>query len=580
MNAGPVPASVLPRHILLIEDNPADARLVQIMLDKDDGRLIEVTHTDRLSHAWACLAEHDIECILVDLSLPDAVGLEAVERLHIAAPELPIIVLTGRDELVVAVQALQMGAQDYLIKGRVDGQLLVRALRYALERKRTERALIHQALHDALTGLPNRALFVDRLEQALMRNARLQRLTAVLFVDLDRFKLINDSLGHAAGDRVLIDLTERLRSLLRPCDTVARFSGDEFTVLCTDMEEENEALAIAERIQHALKAPYDIDGAAVVLTASIGIALTTGDGEAATTLIRNADAAMYGAKETGRGGWMIFDDAIRRRAVHRLETEVALRDSLERGDFRLLYQPLFDAERSAIAGFEALVRWQHPSRGLLPPSEFIPLAEETGLITQLGTWVLAEACSQARRWQDTAGLTRHPLMFVNVSACQLTGDAIANVVAGVLDATGLPANALCLELTESAVMQKLEATQRSLEALHATGVRLAVDDFGTGYHSLGNLKRFPVDLIKLDRSFVAGLGSDRGDAAISMAVIRLARALGLGTVAEGVENDEQLELLRILGCDLMQGFHIGAPRPADETTAWCIVTGGGPEGLS
>ena len=572
-----VAAALTPHRILLIEDNPGDARLVELMLREDAGQAFEVIHVDCLGNAWTRLAEIESGCVLVDLSLPDADGLEAVERLRAVAPELPIIVLTGRDDLALAVEALQIGAQDYLIKGRVDGQLLNRALRYAVERKRSEMALIHQALHDPLTGLPNRALFVDRLEQALVRHGRRPGLTGVLFLDLDRFKVVNDSLGHAAGDRVLIGIAERLRTLLRPCDTVARFGGDEFTVLCIDMVGEDEAFSIAERIQQALEAPFDLDGAGVVLTASIGIALASGDREAATTVIRNADAAMYRAKERGRAGWLLYDDAIHQRAVLRLETEVALRRSLEHGDFRLLYQPMVDAERDELAGFEALVRWQHPTRGLIGPSEFIGLAEETGLIEQLGAWVLTEACSQAQRWRDEHGPERSLLMSVNVSAHQLAGDAITTLVEEALRASGLPAEALCLEITESALIRDEEVTLRALQALHAIGVRLAVDDFGTGYTTLVNLKRFPIDLIKVDQSFVAGLGHDRGDAAITMAVIRLARALGVLTVAEGVESREQLELLRTMGCDLIQGFHIGEPRPADAAmSAWRVGVEVGP----
>ena len=553
------------RPILLIEDNPGDARLVRLMLEESADGLFELQHVDRLEAAWEHLPR--ARCVLVDLSLPDADGLEAVERLQSLAPELPIIVLTGRDDLVLAVEALQKGAQDYLIKGRVDGQLLTRALRYAIERKHAEIALAHQALHDPLTGLPNRALFVDRLEQALARNARLPALVAVLFVDLDRFKVVNDSLGHAAGDRVLMALSERLRAVLRPSDTVARFGGDEFTVLCTDLVGEEELFVIAERITEALVAPFDLGGAAVVLTASIGIALTGRDHQDAHTLIRNADAAMYRAKERGNARWLLFDEAIHRRAVQRLETEVALRHSLEAGDFRVHYQPIVDAERAELAGFEALVRWEHPTQGLVAPSGFIALAEETGLIEQLGSWVLTEACLQARRWIECGAIGRSSLMSVNVSPRQLVNPSICDLVAAALQAGGLRPQDLCLEITESALIEDIDTTMAALEALHGLGVRLAVDDFGTGYTTLKNLKRFPIDIIKVDASFIAGLGRDRGDAAITMAVIRLAHALGMVTIAEGVETQEQLELLRTLGCDLVQGFHVGAPLAAEAAAA-------------
>jgi diguanylate cyclase (GGDEF)-like protein len=558
-----------PSRILLIEDNAGDARLVALMLEDAADGLFRLEHVDRLEAAWERLP--GAGCVLVDLSLPDADGLEAVERLQLLAPGLPIIVLTGRDDLGLAVEALQKGAQDYLIKGRVDGQLLTRALRYAIERKHAELALAHQALHDPLTGLPNRALFVDRLEQALVRNARRSSIIALLFVDLDRFKVVNDSLGHAAGDRVLTGLGERLSSVLRPGDTVARFGGDEFTVLCTDLDSEKEAFAIAERIAAAVATPYDLEGAAVVLSASIGIALASADNPPAQTLIRNADAAMYRAKEHGRARWLLFDEDIHRRAVRRLETEVELRRSIEDGDFRLHYQPVVHTDGDLV-GFEALIRWQHPTRGLVAPAGFIPLAEETGLVERLGGWVLDEACRQARRWLDAATVPHPLLMAVNVSARQLRGLCMAEQVVDALRSYSLPPQDLCLEITESALIEDVDTTVEALDALHSIGVRLAVDDFGTGYTTLKNLKRFPIDIIKVDAGFVSGIGRDRGDAAITMAVIRLAHALGMTTVAEGVETEEQLELLRTLGCDMVQGFHLGGPLPADEAMSrWRIA---------
>jgi EAL domain-containing protein (putative c-di-GMP-specific phosphodiesterase class I) len=355
---------------------------------------------------------------------------------------------------------------------------------------------------------------------------------------------------------------------------VAPFSFNEFTVLCTDLDGEKEAFTIAERISAALAVPYEIEGAAMVLTASIGIALANGDSPTAQTIIRNADAAMYRAKEQGRARWLLFDEAIHRRAVQRLETEVELRRSLDEGDFRLHYQPVVHADGDLV-GFEALVRWKHPTRGLVAPAGFIPLAEETGLVDRLGGWVLDEACRQARRWLDVAETPRPLLMSVNVSARQLRSMSVATQVLDALRSCALSPQDLCLEITESALIEDVDTTVEALEALHSIGVRLAVDDFGTGYTTLKNLKRFPIDIIKVDAGFVAGIGRDRGDAAITMAVIRLAHALGMTTVAEGVETEEQLELLRTLGCDMVQGYHLGPPVPASDA----LVRWGTPVGV-
>ena len=557
--------SVPTRRVLLIEDNPGDARLVTAMLDGTDGEHLEVTCVRRLADAAAHLDDLADGCVLVDLGLPDADGLESVDRLLSQAPDLPIIVLTGHDDIGLAVAALQRGAQDYLIKGRVDGLLLARAVRYAVERKHAETALAHQALHDPLTGLPNRLLFVDRLTQALARSARSRRSVAVLFVDLDRFKVVNDSLGHAAGDRALMCLAERLTSALRPGDTVARFGGDEFTVLCDELDNDDEAGTMAERIASVVATPIDLNGAEMVLSASIGIALGDGGPSApAETLIRNADAAMYRAKERGRSGWVLFNDEIHRRAVERLDTEVALRRALETGGLRVHYQPIVHSDTGELAGFEALVRWQHPTRGLLMPHAFIDLAEETGLIEPLDAWVLDEACRQARRLLDIGPADSHLTMTVNVTGRELARPDFPLAVANTLQRNGLPSRHLCLEMTESTLVDDADTTHQTLAELRDLGVHLAVDDFGSGYSTLGNLKRFPVDVIKIDRSFVVGLGRDQRDMAITMATVRLAKALGLTTIAEGVEEIEQLEVLRMFGCDMVQGYGIARPLPAEE----------------
>jgi diguanylate cyclase (GGDEF)-like protein len=433
---------------------------------------------------------------------------------------------------------------------------LVSVTRDVSERKEAELELSRAALHDALTGLPNRALFLDRLGLALRRTERRSGSVAVLFCDLDRFKIVNDSLGHDAGDRLLVDVARRIGAALRPADTVARFGGDEFTMLCEDIAGEIEAATIAQRIVDVFREPFQLDDGEVFLATSLGIAIARGADDRAEDLIRDADAAMYRAKERGKGRYEIFDEAMRADAVARLETESALRRALERGELRLHYQPEVDLADGAIKGFEALIRWQHPTRGLLGPAAFMPLAEETGLIVGIGEWVLLEACTEAARWSQPLTLS------VNLSARQLAQPDLVAMVRRALAETGLDPAHLCLEITESAVMASGAATTAQLRALKSLGVRLAIDDFGTGFSSLAHLRRFPVDTLKIDGTFVSGLANEPQDASIAAAVISLAHALDLTTVAEGVETDEQLAILRGLGCDLGQGHLFARPAPA------------------
>jgi diguanylate cyclase (GGDEF)-like protein/PAS domain S-box-containing protein len=448
------------------------------------------------------------------------------------------------------------------VRDEVGVRELVSVTRDISERKEAELELSHAALHDTLTGLPNRALFLDRLGLALRRTERRSGSVAVLFCDLDRFKIVNDSLGHDAGDRMLVDVASRIGAALRPADTVARFGGDEFTILCEDIAGEIEAATIAQRIVDVFREPFLLEDGEVFLATSLGIAIARGTDDRGADLIRDADAAMYRAKERGKGRYEIFDEAMRADAVARLETESALRRALERGELLLHYQPEVDLETGTVAGYEALVRWEHPVRGLLGPSAFIPLAEETGLIVAIGEWVLREACTEAARW---AGLTPQPLtLSVNLSARQLAQHDLVAMVRRAMAETGTDPSTLCLEITESAVMESGTATTAQLRALKSLGVRLAIDDFGTGFSSLAHLRRFPVDVLKIDGTFVHGLGREPQDASIAAAVISLAHALGLTTVAEGIETAEQLAILTQLGCDRGQGHLFARAQPPAE----------------
>ena len=432
--------------------------------------------------------------------------------------------------------------------------------------KTTEAALTRLALQDPLTGLPNRALFLDRLALALRRQEREGRSVAVLFVDLDRFKTVNDTLGHYAGDQLLIAVADRLGRILRPGDTIARLGGDEFAVVCEGLGGPPGAEEIAVRILATLVAPVLVEGQEIMASASIGIVVSEPD-STPDTMLRDADTAMYEAKDAGRNRYQIFDPASRARTLARLRRAEELRLALDRAELRLCYQLEVDLAEEATTGVEALVRWQHPTLGLLPPAEFIDVAEETGLVVPLGDWVLREACRELARRDpeiNPGGLR----LSVNLSARQLGESELINTVREVLVETGLDPSRLCLEITESVLMDDVESSIEALLDLKALGVRLAIDDFGTGYSSLSYLRRFPVDVVKLDRSFVAGLGVDPAATAIVAAVVNLAHALGIMVVAEGVETEAQLVTLRALRCDRAQGYYWNRPLPAGELPGW------------
>ncbi|MDQ1373241.1 MAG: hypothetical protein QOJ09_579, partial [Actinomycetota bacterium] len=436
------------------------------------------------------------------------------------------------------------------------------------ERKRAEDALAHQAFHDALTKLPNRELFLDRLSHALDRIDRRTGHTAVLFLDIDRFKWVNDSLGHAAGDALLVEMAWRMRVVLRAGDTLARFGGDEFAVLCEEVEDVTDAMNVAQRLSGAFAQPFVLEGRPITVTASIGIAMAGAANTEPDALLGDADSAMYRAKEKGRDRIELFDDEMRDRAMKRLETETALRGALDQHQLVVHYQPIVGLAGERVIGVEALVRWNHPERGLVPPLDFIPLAEETGLIVPIGSYVLSEACRTIAGW-NAAHLDRTPLtVSVNLSARQLASPGLPNVVAGVLEDTGLDPALLCLEITESVLMDDADTSRELLEALKRLGVTIAVDDFGTGYSSLLYLRRFPVDVLKIDRSFVAGLGNISEDSAIVSGVVSLAHALGLRSVAEGVEQPSQAVELGLLGCDQAQGFYWSKPLESEALAEW------------
>ncbi|MBI2237205.1 MAG: EAL domain-containing protein [Actinobacteria bacterium] len=434
------------------------------------------------------------------------------------------------------------------------------------ERKTFEEQLSHQAFHDSVTNLANRALFRDRMEHALERRRRDDKPLAVLLMDLDDFKTINDSLGHAAGDRLLAEVGDRLKNCLRAADTAARLGGDEFAVLLEDPGQGVEAADVAARVLEVLEAPFDLDGKEVFVRASIGIA--TGDPDrhgpdGAEEILRNADVAMYMAKEGGKGRYQVFEPAMHDVALQRLELKAGLQRALENHEFVLHYQPVIELETGNITGVEALIRWNHPTRGMMAPLEFIPLAEETGLIVSIGRWVLEEACRQARGLHEHYPMDPPLHMAVNISARQLQRPELVAEVAKVLMDTGLEPSALILEITESVMMRDMDLSIQRLGELKELGVQLAVDDFGTGYSSLNYIQRFPVDILKVDKSFVDAMNTDARKSALTATILKLAEDLELKPVAEGIERADQLDRLLELQCDLGQGFYFAKPLPTD-----------------
>jgi diguanylate cyclase (GGDEF)-like protein/PAS domain S-box-containing protein len=427
------------------------------------------------------------------------------------------------------------------------------------ERKLLAEQLLHHAFHDALTGLANRTLFIERVTHTLARAGRVPTAHAVLFLDLDNFKKVNDSLGHAAGDDLLRGVAQRLVTSVRASDTVARLGGDEFAILLEDLFQQDHAIITTQRILEALREPVLVSGKEVFVGASIGIAPLARTVDSADTLLRNADIAMYAAKRQGRGGFVVFSDGMDTATRHRLELEADLYRAISRDELVAMYQPTVEVGSGRIIGAEALVRWQHPTRGLIHPAEFIAIAEETGLIVPIGRWVLQQACRDGRRWQQSNPSYASLSVAVNISARQLQDAQLIHDVASILAECQLDPSTLTLEITESVAMQNTEATIARLGALKALGVRLAIDDFGTGYSSLSYLQRFPIDILKIDRAFVKGIAENEDDAALAHTIVQLARTLRLSTVAEGIETFEQLERLRALGCDHGQGYYFARP---------------------
>jgi diguanylate cyclase (GGDEF)-like protein/PAS domain S-box-containing protein len=688
MKNDPMTKSILAPKILLIESDAAAASKIVATLAAAGGDSFNIECVRQLSEGLERLGKRGVAAVLLALSLPDSEGIETFDKLFIAAPDVPILILGGNHQEALAKQAVAGGAQDYLLPDHLDAYSLVRALRNAIERKSIEDALyvekeravvtlnsigdavlctdvfgkisylnlvaetmtgwrreeaigkslaevfqiidgttrkpardpmemaveqnrtvgltlncvlvrrdgfesaiedsaapIHDragriigavivfhdvsaahamslqmtyaAQHDVVTNLPNRLLLSDRISQATSLARRHRRPLAVLFLDLDRFKNINDSLGHAAGDNLLLSVSKRLLSSVRRSDTVSRQGGDEFVILLSEVTHPEDAATSARQILHSLSAPHSVGGQDVHILGSIGISLYPQDGEDAETLIKNADTAMYHAKESGRNTFRFFKEEMNWKAADRQLIESSLHGALERNEFLLHFQPKVNLDSSEITGAEALVRWQHPERGLILPDQFVPVAEECGLIVQIGRWVLYESCKQARAWQDAGLPLKH--VSVNISAVEFRDKGFVEGVRAILSETGLEPRCLDLELTEGVLMEDVESSASVLQRLKKLGVHLAVDDFGTGYSSLSYLRQFPIDVLKIDQSFVQQITGDPYDSAIVSAIIDMGKNLNQRVVAEGIETQEQLAYLQARRCAEGQGYFFSRP---------------------
>jgi diguanylate cyclase (GGDEF)-like protein len=556
-------AASAPIRVLIVGGTADEAGLIRALLETTEQTRIALSHAASLSQALEVLEADQVDVLLMDVGRGAPRDLVAVSQARVRAPLVPVVVLVDGDDEALAVKVADVGARGYLIKCALSPGALVWSLHHAIRNQRMfvelniarERAR-QLATYDQLTGFANRSLFQDRLDQAVASARRNRLKLGVLFLDLDRFKLVNDTLGHLAGDALLRLAAQRISTCLRKSDTGARLGGDEFAVLLTNLGDEIDAQRVAEKVLSVLREPIPLKGREHRITASIGIATFPRDAASADELVKKADAAMYTAKAAGRARFAIYTDSQSPEELDRVAREKRLRTGLEHQELALFYQPVIDAQRGRVVGAEALIRWRHPENGLMLPAEFLHLAEETDLIVAIGEWVLDTACRQAAQWQRAD----HPgfRIAVNVSAQQFHAGEFVSHVRKALRQTGLRSDSLELELTERSLLSGGERTLAQFAMLRGLGVRMAIDDFGTGYSALAYLKQLPVDVLKIDQSFVRAVATDPADATITSTIVQMARALNLTTIAEGVETIEQMQLLASYGCNRMQGHLFGA----------------------
>ena len=557
--------------LLLVEDNPADAEFLAASLRRQRSCDVELVNVTTLAEATDRLRKDDFDILLLDLHLPDGSGIQCLDTIQSVNSTIPIVVLSGQDDEDFAVSILNKGAQDYLVKWEGQGRTILRSIRYAIERKRSELRLNYLAQFDSLTGIPNRQFFNDQLIRATARARRDGRKVTLLFLDLDDFKIVNDTLGHDSGDRLLQEVADRIRRSVRTGDVVARLGGDEFAVLCEGLAGPREVEAVATGLLDIVSQPYHVAGRQLTITTSIGITMYPNDHSDTQMLLKNADIAMYQAKDKGRNNFQFFHEQMHADLMEYHELEHDIREALRLNEFHLAYQPKVNLRNQKMEGMEALLRWTSPTRGIVGPAVFIPVAEESGHIIPLGYWVLNEVCQTMRSWLDR-GLHCVPVS-VNVSARQFQQPDFHKRVAQVLAKHGVPPGLIEIELTEGLMMEDSDAAQAELAQLKNIGLRISIDDFGTGYSCLSYLRRFPIDVLKIDRSFIQEIGCSEDGEIIIDAIISLATSLRLSTVAEGVETQEQVEYLLRRGCEIAQGYLFGKPMEREKIEPFLAALG-------
>ncbi|MCC7257009.1 MAG: EAL domain-containing protein [Gammaproteobacteria bacterium] len=550
--------------LLLVEDNADDAAFLGASLRRQQASQVELVHARSIAEARGHLQAGAFDLVLLDLHLPDATGLACVEAIQALDSRVAIVVLSGQDDEDFAVSILNKGVQDYLVKWEGQGRTILRSIRYAIERKRAELRLNYLAQFDPLTEIGNRQYFQDQLQRATARARREGSRVALFFLDIDQFKMVNDTLGHDAGDQLLQQVAQRLSSQVRTGDIMARLGGDEFAILMEGVDNAVDAGTIAQKLLDVIEAPFTLDGHQIKVTTSIGITFYPSDNNDTMRLLKNADIAMYQAKDAGRNNFKFFTERMHTELLeyHDLERDIA--EALRKKGFRLVFQPKVNLRTRRLQGLEALLRWDCPKRGSVSPARFIPVAEASGHIVPLGYWVLNSVCETLRAW-EADDLPLVPVS-VNVSTRQFQQADFQKRVAAALDFHGVTPHLIELEMTEGLLMEDTEAAHRALHDLKNLGVRISIDDFGTGHSCLSYLRRFPIDVLKIDRSFVSEIGENEDSRIIIDAIISLARSLRLDTVAEGVETNDQLDFLLERGCHVAQGFLFGMPMPAAEIT--------------